>query len=422
MPAFISIRRSRPVPCIGAVALAAVLSLTTFGAYAADDALRLTRHVILDKEGYGEPIEAMSLLVPHDWQTESRVAWVKPCSAGTLHDILLRSVSPDGRYGFQVLPGLGLSTFSYQFTQAPSYTALGLNPEDYYRPVLEQAINQWRASVRGSNCHEAGDLDATQIVQSFVIPQRPPGAEIVETEELSGPKAMLDAQVKLIEDNLAPLQNQMAMMPGAAEFIAPPPEYRTDAKRIRLRYNTSLGMIEEDLIIAIMETTSYSRAIGLELTNKVTFMLPIMSAWFPAGSEEAAEPIFTAIGQSMRTNPRWEAANAKTMAAINRIRAEGARKRHEMWMEAQQEISDMRYEAWKERQRSDDHLAAEFIESIRETERVTDPTTGHPVEMPAHYDRYYTNGLGDYLAIPQGTEPNDYFPDQDWQQMPVITR
>ena len=50
---------------------------------------------------------------------------------------------------------------------------------------------------------------------------------------------------------------------------------------------------------------------------------------------------------------------------------------------------------------------ANWSQTMRGTETYVDPSSGTPVELPAHFDTVWTNSLGEYaLVLTPGVNPN----------------
>lgn len=392
--------------------LAAVFLLTPLlpgAAHAAepDQALYMQRHSVVDREGYGEPIEAISLLLPAEWRAQSRIAWLKPCSADELHDILLRAQSPDGRVGFQILPGLAMIHLEMRFRPEPGLPPLPPEAMWSMEQERERERQQRLALLRGSNCYEGRAADARAFLDRFIADHRPSDTRIIEAEALPA-----------LAESLAQVTQGLRQTAAGVNIPGMGQAYGFDAQRFRLRYNTSVGPIDEDVAIGALGMRFTSAGLGFDSVTELASTVPIYTVWAPAGRLADFAPMFDAIGRSVHVNPRWQAANAKTRAEIARIRREGAAERHQIWMETQREISEMRMESWQNQQESRDRMAEDFIDYIRGIERVTDPSTGSTVEVPAgQFDRIFSDGNGGYIGVAAGQDPNVLYPGQSWHEM-----
>ncbi len=362
--------------------------------------LRMTQHTIVDRQGYGGPIEALGLLVPSGWETQSDVRWAKPCSGGDLYDIRLRTRASDGRTGLQYLPALKFETLAARVTGG--WDGLGVPPQEGVA-LFAQQQQQIAASFQGTNCHAFLPRTPREIVERIVMPSRPPDARIVEVEDL--PEV---AQARLAA--LRQIQATGGSQPGDT-LVA-------QAGIVKIRYGGKGGMLEEAFFVAFGGFHSVTPMTpGLVVDRSFVISDPLVSFWAPQGELEPHAELFRSVLNSVRANPRWESANAQVRRNIAEINRRGAAARQKIFQQAQQEISDSQMESWRRRDASSDYIHQEFMETVNETERLEDPSGGI-VEMPSHYDDYYTNGTGDYVGMPAGVDPADLYPDSVWTEMP----
>lgn len=128
---------------------------------------------IMDSEGFGAPMEAITLDLPAGWTASGRIAWLKPCSANSLYEIILTAQAPDGRSGLRMMPG-----HSVQW--------LGVTIDGTVDPMLAQlataqvetARNEMRTAFQKSNCHVGQVADTQAILDALVLPKRPAGARV----------------------------------------------------------------------------------------------------------------------------------------------------------------------------------------------------------------------------------------------------
>ncbi len=362
--------------------------------------LRMTQHTIVDRQGYGGPIEALGLLVPSGWETRSDVRWAKPCSGGDLYDIRLRTRASDGRTGLQYLPALKFETLAARVTGP--WDGLGVPPQEG-AALFAQQQQRMAASFQGTNCHAFLPTTPREVVERIVMPSRPPDARIVEIADLPNV-----AQAKLV--SLRQLQAMSGSQPGDAVMA--------QAGVVKIRYRGKGGLLEEAFYVAFAGfRTVTPMSPGLVVERSFVISDPLISFWAPAGELEAHTELFRSVLNSVRPNPRWERANAQLRRNIAEINRRGAAARQKIFQQAQQEISDSQMESWRRREESSDYIHEEFMETVNETERLEDPAGGI-VEMPSQYDDYYTNGSGDYVGMPAGVDPADIYPDSVWTEMP----
>lgn len=153
-----------PVTPIAAFAFAAVMLAA--GA-------RAEPFTIMDKEGFGAPMEAITLTLPPGWTADGRIAWQKPCSANALYEIILTARAPDGRSGLRIMPGHSVQWLGVTVdgTVDPMIAQLA-------QAQVETARNEMRTAFQKSNCH-VGEVSGTQaILDTLVLSKRPAGARV----------------------------------------------------------------------------------------------------------------------------------------------------------------------------------------------------------------------------------------------------
>ncbi|MEM8814088.1 MAG: hypothetical protein AAGF59_15870 [Pseudomonadota bacterium] len=379
-----------------------------------EDALKLKRHIVIDSQGWGQSIEAAAALVPTDWKTRSMVHWTRKCSADMLYDTRFVTQSPDGRRGLQIFPGLRFDYFDNRYDPSafaamiPSVPGIPGMPSEHdimqaHMDMVErreqERIAALKHAYRGTDCHWSQAIGARDIVERYVIPRRAPGGTIVSEERVEEIEKAFTAELSKIQ-----------RVAGS--------RFGVEAKQFRVRFlNGSVPTEAAMLVVVTASTFDTNSGTGLLSTVHDTKTLPIVTSWAPVGEIDATAPIISAIQQSWRFNPRWLAATAKVRANINRINREGARRRHQIWMQTQREISQMQMESWQTRQEANDAAHQRFTDYIHEVARYEDPNTGDAVGMPLHYDQYFVSDDGEYLALGAGVDPAELFPDQVWTEM-----
>jgi hypothetical protein len=70
-----------------------------------DDYQRMKLMRVMDKEGWGEPVEAFRLLIPSDWSVEGGVRWVSDLGCPpNIIQVQFRATAPDGVTAIEFLP------------------------------------------------------------------------------------------------------------------------------------------------------------------------------------------------------------------------------------------------------------------------------------------------------------------------------
>lgn len=367
------------------------------------DMLRLVRHDFQDINGWGQPVEAYSMLLPHDWRVAGAVRWTgapgtPPCTATRDAQLYLEAESPDGLWGLYILPAPKVEWLEVQETATPLVP--GMPPASvHFAPVLEQAMQA--AHRPGSVCRVTANTSAEGLAEEAFLPTIRPGARIVERKDLPELRRQLQEQ-------MAPTQVQLdGMMTGAF------------AMTYRLALDTPAGPIEEEhLFLASGLLSQVPLAGGGSFSTVEISGLPVLASRYPAGHREDAQALLGTMAATLRSNPRWDAAMAAHRAEMTRTAVKGAEERSRIWVETSREISDMQMEGWRNRQESADRMMALTSDQIREVQPMRDPLTGRDYELPNHYSSFYTNPQGEILMSTDPTfRANDLFPHESWTRL-----
>ena len=181
---------------------------------------------VIDNEGFGAPMAALSMDLPAGWTGTGKVIWNKPCSGNELYELSVTVGAPDGQSGLRMKPG-------HQVQWADTTVDASVDPM-IAQMALAQAEalkNQMRTEFRGSNCH-FGKLDGTpaevtqKLIGVLILPDRPTGARVTGMQ----PNATMLALYKA------------GLMPAMAGFFS-----RYDAQVVDLAYDGPNGPMVERL-------------------------------------------------------------------------------------------------------------------------------------------------------------------------------
>jgi len=362
--------------------------------------LRLRPHTFYDRQGWGQPVEAFSMLLPSDWRVRGEVVWKggsgAPSCMNSDAQLILEARSPDGLWGFDILPAPTLYWLAVQQSAAGPYQ-IDLN-QTMVRPQLQKWASEYHRP--GSVCRVTPSTGAAALLQEAVLPVWRPQSRIQSVEDL--PEVRRQYQ-ELVGDRLGAGPNTVA---------------RADAAIVRILTPTPAGPVEEGLVV--MSIARAARLYGHDnvTTQQTVLGRPIFLARYPVGRKAEAEQVFATISGSLRTSPRWQAAMNQHAAVMSRIATQGAIDRAQIWARTAREISDMQMAGWKRRQDSSDRMQRLVVDQIREVQPVRDPTDGTVYELSNHYSSYFTNRNGEILMSTNPVlNPADVFPNEDWTRM-----
>ena len=127
----------------------------------------------------------------------------------------------------------------------------------------------------------------------------------------------------------------------------------------------------------------------------------------PVEEWDALEPVLIGIIDSNQLNPAW-----KAQEDANRVRylaysaADRVRRQHQI-SQTISDTSDMMYQSYENRNRSEDRIAHEYSNATLGYQDMTDPV-GSPYNVPSGYDQYWLDNsntlqVGNWLTNPDPT-------------------
>ncbi len=330
---------------------------------AAPQTLHLRRFDIMDAHGFDQPVPAASLLAPADWTIQGGVAWGANGYSLCLTDIVTSHAllsSPDGRYGFEILP-----------------PRAWLWSRDQWQVQTMRQLAATRQS-----CPVAPPTGAAQALQQLILPAFRPNARILATEP---DPAAADA----LRQEFLPLAS-----------ARPQSQVQAEAVRLRLAWQGFEEWLTGGVAVISFSALSPSQAMQGSMgytQNFESYLQNMFGFRAPAGQLDAAQPVLATILGSIRRNPAWDAAAGQVLANIANVARQGAMDRAAIWRNAQAQIGEMQRQSWQYRQESQDRVARAFSQVIRGVETFVEPG-GNRVELTAGYGHAWSNGLGEYIV------------------------
>lgn len=345
---------------------------------------------VMDREGWGEPVEAFRLLIPSDWKTEGGVRWVSDLGCPpNIIQVQFRATAPDGITGIEFLPN---------YTWASS--------DD---PMMQNILQQQAQSRMG--CTFGPVVGPVEFLRQKVAPQMRPGARIVAGE-------ILPVATKKLQAGFASMNQQFAAS-GLRSMQT------GEVGRVRLAYPIGQLNVEEWISASVVANISVgmstsgalqsnlnATARNYQLTGQDVF---VMRA--PKGQLDTQSSLFSLIFGSIQVNPQYIAAVTQFYANIARINAQAAADRSRIWREAQAYIEKTRKETYEYQQQVQNRISEQFSQAIRGVETYTDPRSNERVELSAGYQNAWSNGKGEYiLSESVSFDPRVVFK-EDWTLM-----
>lgn len=340
---------------------------------------------ILDSEGFDQPVEAMSVLLPRGWQTQAGVRWrgVNECR-GEMINWSMASTSPDGAIRFDVLP---VRSFGWQ--------------ED---PMLQQAALQ---AAQQGGCPVSQPFDAGAYLQHLA--QQELGGATVESVR---PDQTLESVIQRISADA----NATAQRFGTGLEQSGSGVYASLAWP-----DGSKGIANIGVMVSLKRGRDQFSGRPNGFASSMVFHQAVIR--FPADRQAEAVRIFGMALTSHRVNPVWQRAKDNFLTQLGNIEHAGRMERLRLqgeqsaaYAKAQSEASDQRMRDWELRQASSDRQQSQFIQTIREVETWRD-SGGTPVELSAGYSHGWSRPDGSYILTNNSLFDPAVALQQNWTRM-----
>lgn len=336
---------------------------------------------LLDENGFGQPVEAYSLLLPKGWRTEGGVRWVinAQCPADAIQN-RVTATSPDQRFRLEVFPQA-----NWQWFDDPM--------------MLQNAANNAQAGFGG--CPLVQPFNAAQFLEQVFVPTDLPGATLISHQPNEPMSALMREQAR---------QNNAVFQSAGVNL-----ESRPSAEIGRLRWNdgrVGIALCAVEQTVAMMPNLLNG---GTYASYQCRCTVRTMLSG-PAGSEQECERLLGTLVASTRINPEWQAAVQKVYSNIARVEQQETAKRAALWRQTQQEIGEIRRRTWEDSQASRDRIAESWGQVLRGVETWQEPGGGQ-IELSAGYREAWSKADGTYLLSNDPLfDPNVAF-QEDWKRL-----
>ncbi len=353
---------------------------------------------ITDEHGFEQPMTALTLLIPVDWQFQGNVIYGQGtgCHANLVH-LVFRATSPDGKLSVELLPGN-----VWQWT------------DDLNMRNMMMAGNQQMARFGAHGCDIMAPMTADEFLRRAVIPAMRRGAR--ET----GAESMPDAAARLQEE--ARTAQQTAARNGMRVNI------RTSAGRIRLTYQAGSQPVEEWVTAMTtnigMTGPAYNVRTGRagQTTYYSSAADHIFAMRAPQGQLNTQERFFRLIMGTVRVDPQWEARVQQVIANLTQQDINGANQRAAIANQAGQEMSRMIHDAYQNATAGREHSMESWGQYMRGVQTFRNPNTGDTVELSNEYSHAWAGPDNSYVVTDSGSfNPNGSM-DGRWTQLELVRK
>jgi len=329
---------------------------------------------IVDERGFEQPMTALTLLIPVDWQFQGSVLYGRGtgCHASLAH-LVFRASSPDGKLAIELLPGS-----VWQWADDPGMRNLLM------------AGNQQMAHVGARGCDVLAPLPAEEFLRRAVIPYARPGAREMASE------AMPEAAARLHEE--ARTAREAAARNGMRVNI------RSSAGRVRLAYQSG-GQAVEEWITAMTTNIGIAGPAHNARTGRAghtTYYSSsadhVLAMRAQQGQLDAQEKFFRLVMGTVRVDPQWETRVRQVIADRTQQDINAANQRPAIANPAGQGMSETMHDASPNASSGREHSMESWSPYIRGVRRLRNPQTGEIVELSGAYGRAWAGPDNTYVV------------------------
>ena len=217
----------------------------------------------------------------------------------------------------------------------------------------------------------------------------------------------------LLHAKIVDVVDQPALAKAKWEALGGPREATVKAVRVRFAYESNGVALEEDFYCfwGAMPT----------LPPLVSWGMEFQSFRAEKGKLDATMPLFQTINRSGKVDMKWFAGVMDVQARMHRdgMQAIADAGRLSKYIAARNnEISQMITDGYWKAQQANDRIYDGISQSIRGTQRFTDPYDQRPVELPGGYDHAFMSPRGEIILTNDPLfKPGIEF-HEDWKELP----
>lgn len=325
------------------------------------DYVILKRFRVVDNQGFSQPLEVSSFLLPASWTVNSEVNW--NATSKCLPDMLQASVqaaSPDKEYELFVYPA----------------TQFDWSDDPIYLDAMQKGFVM-------HSCTIAQPQDAAGFISTILAPY------LQATVRSAGIIADLQQQMDAGADQMT----QNARQGGNSAY-----NHRGSAAEGVLQFQDG----KEGLAFCtVMQTlVSVPGAQGGMSTTTQCYVSMRVVIKYETGNEPVARKIMSTFFSSARINPQWASGVQSYFAAVTKNAQDQGWKQIQISHQAQQEIGDNIIRSWESRNNSSGSSSTDTNDGFGQYLRGVDSWTddgGNKVELTSGYSNAWSRGDGSYM-------------------------
>lgn len=347
------------------------------------DYIILKRFRVEDRQGFSQPLEVSSFLLPANWQVNSNVQW----NAGNkcLPDMLQVSVnakSPDGEYEFALYPA----------------TQFDWSDDPVYLDAMQRGFNL-------HSCQIAEPADASQYITNILAPTI--NAQVKSAKVIDELQQQMDAG--------AAKQTQLARQGGNSAY-----SHKGSAAEGLLQFNDGKEGLAFCTVMQTVVTMGGTQ--GQTANSYYCYVSMRMVLKYKSGNESAARKIMSTLFSSTRINPTWWNGVQNFFLAVSKNAQDQTWKHIQEVQAVQQQMGDNIIRNWEQRNASSLTGTASstdtdaFGQYLRGVENYIDES-GAKVELTSGYSNAWSKTDGSYLLSNNPAfDPNVTF-NEDWKRL-----
>lgn len=345
------------------------------------DYIILKRFRIEDKQGFSQPIEASSFVLPANWKVNGNVQWngMNKCIPEIVQASIQAS-SPEADYELMMFP----------------VTQFDWSDDPVYLDAMQRGFNM-------HSCNISQPMDAAGYIRNAMAPYlkaQVKNAAIIDAlqQQMDAGAAQMTQQARQAGNNAYSHQGSAAE--GILQF--------SDGKE-------GLAFCTIMQTIVTMPGTQGQMANNFQCYVSMRIVLKYIQ-----GNEAMARKIMSTFFSSVRVNPQWIGAIQDMYLKIGQHAQDQTWKQIQIAQAAQQEISNNIIRSWEANNKTTGSTASYSTEGfgqyLRGVENYKDEN-GSTIELTSGYSNAWSKGDGSYLLSNNPAfDPNVTF-NEDWKRL-----
>jgi len=345
------------------------------------DYIILKRFRLEDKQGFSQPIEVSSFVLPANWKVNSNVQWNTSSKCiPEMVQVALNAESENGDFELMYLP-----TTQFDWSDDPVYL-----------DAMQRGFNM-------NSCHIAQPLDAAGYIRNALAPDI--NAQVKTSKTINELQQLMDAG--------AMQQTQLARQAGNTAY-----SHKGSAAEGVLQFADGKEGLAFCTLMQTIVTMGGTQ--GQIAHNSYCYVSMRMVLKYKAGNEAMGRKIMSTLFSSTRINPTWMKGIQNFFAAVAKNAQDQNWKHIQEIRDVQQQMGNNIIRNWEQRNAASNNTYTKdsdgFGQYLRGVETYKDES-GNTVELTSGYGNAWSKGDGSYLLSNNPAfDPNVTF-NEDWKRL-----